>query len=252
MAKIKENEEVVKAETIAESTENDVVQLMEDANLLQEKLTQTEEFAKNNGKLVIGAAIAIAVLVGGVMFFQWNKQKQNAEAQKELFPAQFYIEKDSLVNKALQGDNNNSTIGMLALSDKFSGTKAADLAGLYIGVAKLKEGKYDEAIKALENFSADDYLLQARAYSLIGDAYSEKKEYGDAAKYYEKASNYYPNEQFTPTYLLKLGQVQEANNNPTEAIKAYQQIVEKFELAPEKPLAEKLKIKIEAKTQTTK
>ncbi len=250
MAKIKENEEVVKPQT-PESIENEA-NVLEDADLLQDKLAQTEDFAKNNGKLLLGAAAVLVLIVGGFVFFQWNKQKDNEKAQVELFPTQFYIEKDSLVNKALQGDNNNSTIGMLAIADKYSGTKAADLSNLYIGVAKLKEGKYDEAISALENFKADDYLLQARAFSLIGDAYSEKKEYSTAAKHYEKAANFYPNEQFTPIYLLKLGQVQEANNNPAEAIKAYDQIIEKFELAAEKPLAEKLKVKAMTAMETKK
>jgi TolA-binding protein len=251
MAKIKDKEEIVDLQKTA-TPDAEAANVLEDADLLQDKLSQTEEFAKNNGKILLGAAVVIALLVGSFAFFQWNKQKQNEEAMRELFPAQFYVEKDSLLKKALQGDNNNSTIGMLAIADKFSGTKAADLASFYVGVAKLKEGKYDEAISALENFSADDYLVQARAYSLIGDAYSEKKEWGTAAKYYEKASNYYPNEQFTPTYLLKLGQVQEANNNLPEAIKAYQQIVEKFELAPEKPLAEKMKVKLDTKLESGK
>jgi hypothetical protein len=47
-------------------------------------------------------------------------------------------------------------------------------------------------------------LVQARAYSLIGDAYAEKKSFGDAIDYYKKASEYKSNKFFTPSYLMKL------------------------------------------------
>lgn len=221
--------------------------VLESAEALQERISKTEEFAKGNSKLIFGGLALVVVAIGAFMFFQWNTSKENAKAQLELFPAQFYIEKDSAKTKALEGDNNNSTIGMLAIADKYSGTKAADLASFYIGVAKLKEGKYDEAIASLEKFNPNDYILQARAYSLIGDAYSEKKDWSSAAKHYQKAADYYPNEDYTPTYLFKLAQVHEANNNIPEAIKAYQTIVEKFETSGEKALAEKMKVRLENK-----
>ncbi len=226
--------------------------VLESAEALQERIAETEDFAKGHSKLILGGIIAILVAVGGFMLFQWNTDKNNAKAQKELFPAQFYIEKDSTQKKALEGDNNNSTIGLLAIADKYSGTKAGDLSSFYVGIAKLKEGKYDEAIAALEKFNPNDYLVQARVYSLIGDAYSEKKDYANAAKMYQKASDYNPNEQFTPTYLSKLAQVHEANNNLPEAIKAYATIIEKFENAGEKPFAEKMKVKLETKLNGVK
>jgi tetratricopeptide (TPR) repeat protein len=221
--------------------------VLESAEALQERISKTEEFAKGNSKLIFGGLALVIVAIGGFMFYQWNLGKENAKAQTELFPAQFYIEKDSTKNKALEGDNNNSTIGLLAIADKYSGTKAAELSNFYIGVAKLKEGKFDEAIAALEKFNPNDYLLQARAYCLIGDAYSEKKDWSNAAKYYQKAADYYPNEDYTPVYLSKLAQVHEANNNIPEAIKAYKTIVEKFETANEKPFAEKMRVKLETK-----
>jgi Tetratricopeptide repeat. len=61
------------------------------------------------------------------------------------------------------------------------------------------------AIYHLEDFKVNDLLVQPRAYSLMGDAYMEQKDYENAAKYYDKASSYEPNKQFTPIYLMKAG-----------------------------------------------
>lgn len=231
---------------------HDADSVLESAEALQDRIAETENFAKGHTKLILGGAATVLLLVGGFMFFQWNKDKNNALAQKELFPAQFYNEKDSTKSKAIQGDDNFSTIGFTAIAEKYSGTKAADLASFYLGIAKLKEGKYDEAIAALDKFNPNDYILQARVYSLIGDAYSEKKDWANAAKQYEKAANYNPNEEFTPTYLTKLAQVHEANNNLPEAIKAYSTIIEKFESAGERVFSEKMKVKLETKLNGAK
>jgi len=43
----------------------------------------------------------------------------------------------------------------------------------------LKQGKFEDAIEYLKKFNAGDLLIQARAYSLIGDAYLELKDNED-------------------------------------------------------------------------
>ncbi len=220
------------------SKENSNLEIFESAEALQSRLSKTEEFAKNNQKLLIGVGIGIVVVVLGIIFYQWSLQSRNAEAQKELFPAQFYFEKDS-IRKALKGDNANTTIGLEAIAEEYGSTKAGKLANFYIGVAKLKEGKYDEAIEALENFNPDDLLLQARVYSLIGDAYMEKNDFANAISYYKKASNYNPNEYFTPIYMSKLALAQEQSKDLEGARETYKRIVEEFEQSSEKANAQK-------------
>ncbi|TAH18686.1 MAG: cytochrome C biosynthesis protein [Cytophagales bacterium] len=220
------------------------MQIFESAEALQQGLSKTEEFAKSNQKLVMGAGIGLLVVIAGVLFFQWNSESKNAKAQKELFPAQFYFEKDS-VKKALAGDNSNTTIGLEAIADEFGGSKGGDLAKFYIGVAKLKEGKFDEAIEKLESFSPNDLLLQARVYSLIGDAYMEKNDLGNAISFYKKASDYNANEFFTPAYMAKLALAQELNKDLSGAADTYKRIIDEFEESSEKANAQKKLAKLE-------
>jgi TolA-binding protein len=132
-----------------------------------------------------------------------------------------------------------------AIADEYSGTQAGNLANYYLGDIYLRQGKYDQAIQALENFSSDDILVQARAYCLEGDAYIEKADYLQAEYYYLKAANHKPNRFFTPAYLIKLGQVYELHKNPKAAIETYDRIIKEYNESQETAEARKAKARLE-------
>ncbi|WP_291725582.1 tetratricopeptide repeat protein [Bernardetia sp.] len=194
-----------------------------EADRLQQSILEVSE-NKGLRNAIFGILGLVAVAVVGLFGYQWYVEKQEVKAQKELFPAQFYFEKDSL-NAALKGDAS-TTSGVEKIADDYSITKAGDLAAFYEGVAYLKEGKFNEAIESLKQFSADDYLVQARAYSLIGDAYMELENADEAITYYKKAANHYPNDVFTPEYLMKLALAYEVKNDFAMAAQAYETIIE--------------------------
>lgn len=220
------------------------IEIFESPEALQEQLSKTEQFARNNRQLVMGIGIGILVLIGGIIGWKYYNDQTNLKAQIELFPTVFYIQKDS-INKAVKGDNNNTTIGLEQIVNKYGSTKAGEQAAFYLGVIKLKEGKYDEAIEHLQKFDADDWLVQARAYSLIGDAYMEKKDLDNAIKFYKKAAEHYPNDAFTPAYLLKLGLAYELKKDYANAVMAYRTIVDKHSEASELTTAQKKLAKVE-------
>ena len=205
--------------------QHDANELLENPDALRERITGTEDFVKKNAGLLTGLALAIALLIGGFFGYRYYLDNQNDTAQEEMFQAVFYFEADSL-NLALNGDGNN--YGFLEIIDEFGGTDAANLAHYYSGVIYLKQGNYEEAIDHLNDFSASDLLVQAKAYALIGDAYMELEQHGEAAEQYERAADYRPNEFFTPQYLEKAALAHQANNNPSAAAAAYERIVDEF------------------------
>ncbi len=170
-------------------------ELLENPEALKEKLEGAEHWLERNPKIVVGIAAAILIIVGGYFAFNYYKNNQDDLAQKEMFQAVYYFEADSL-DRALNGDGNN--LGFLQIIDEFGITDAANLANYYAGVSYLKQGKFELARLYLEDFSSNDLLIQARAYSLLGDTYMEEQKYDDAAKYYNKAANYKPNKYFSP------------------------------------------------------
>jgi tetratricopeptide (TPR) repeat protein len=204
---------------------NSGLEFMESPEGLANELGKAQSVFDKNRTLILGLVGGIVAVVLGVVGWNYYVSEQNKEAQAALFPAVNEFESDSL-QRALKGDGAN--LGLTAIADEYGSTDAGNLAHFYAGVALLKNGKYDEAIDHLKDFSSSDLLVQARAYSLIGDAYSEKKEYGEAVNFYKKAAEYKPNKFFTPTYLMKLGTAYEANNQPKEALGAYREIVEKY------------------------
>jgi predicted negative regulator of RcsB-dependent stress response len=217
--------------------------LLENPEVIQEKLEGIEHWVEKNPKLLIGVVGAIVLAVGGFFGYRYWVGNQDAQAQKEMFQAVRYFEADSL-NLALNGDGNN--LGFLQIIDDYSLTEAGNLANFYAGAIYLKQGKFPLAIFHLEDYKANDLLVQARAYSLIGDAYMEQKSYEDAAKFYEKAAGYKPNKEFTPVYLMKAGLAYEKLNNTDKAKAAYQTIIDKYWESSEFQNAKKFKAKLES------
>jgi tetratricopeptide (TPR) repeat protein len=217
--------------------------LLENPDVLAEKLGDAENWLESNAKLVIGIGVAIALGVAGYFGFNYYKEDQNAQAQKEMFQAVYYFEADSLV-KALDGDNNN--LGFIDIIKDYGITDAGNLANYYAGACYLKQGKYAEAIDYLEDFSSNDLLVQPRAYSLIGDANMELKKYEEAAKYYDKAADYKPNKYFTPTYLMKAAVAYEKLNQNDKAKEAYDKIINNFWESPEYQNARKYKARLDS------
>jgi TolA-binding protein len=180
--------------------------------------------------------------VGGYFAFNYYKGNQDALAQNEMFQAVYYFEADSL-DKALNGDGNN--LGFLQIIDEFGITDAANLANYYAGVSYLKQGKYELARLYLEDFSSSDLLIQARAYSLVGDAFMEEENFDEAARFYNKAANYKPNKFFSPAYLMKEALAYEKLNQSDKAREAYDKIITQYWESPEYQNARKLKARLE-------
>ena len=217
-------------------------ELLENPEALAGRIQGAETWAERHPKTVIGISVIIALIVGGVFVYRYYKEGKETEAQREMFQAVYYLEADSL-DLALNGDGNN--LGFIDIIDAYGITDAAKLANYYAGVAYLKQGKYEVARLYLEDFSASDLLVQARAYSLIGDTYMEEKNYEDAAKFYDKAANYKPNKYFSPAYLMKAALAFEKNNQNDKAKEAYDKIINEYWDSPEFQNARKYKAKLD-------
>lgn len=207
------------------------------------------DFWANNQKTIVGALAVVLVAALGYFGYNYYLEDQDATAQTEMFKAVYYFESDSL-DKALKGANGAK--GLEYIAENYGGTKAGMQASYYCGVIYLKKGKFDQAIEHLQQVNFGDELVQARAYSLIGDANLELKKYDDAISYYKKAADHYPNKAFTPTYLMKLALAQELNNDLAGAIGTYSTVLEKYNDQGDAADARKYKALLEQKLETTK
>ncbi len=218
------------------------IEILEEADAIVEKANEFFS-SKRNKAIVLGIGGIIALLIVVFATYNYYITNQNETAQEELFQAQFYFDADS-VGLALNGDGNS--YGFLEIIDEFPGTKAVNLANFYAGASYLKLGDFNGAIKYLKDFSSDDYLLQGRAYSLIGDAYMEMDDFSNAIDYYKKATDYKENKFFTPIYLKKLAIAQEQIGDLKAAASTYGIIVKKYPSSEQIHDSKKQKARLEA------
>ena len=207
-----------------ETKKSEQNELIENPEVIAEKLVPGEDFLKSNGKILAGILAVAVVLIGGVLFFQYNTQQQNEKAQAEMFQAVYFFEQDS-VDFALNGDGINK--GFLTIIEDYPRTEAANLSHFYTGSIYLSQKKFEDALTHLEEFSSDDYLVQAKAYSLIGDANLELGKTEEAIAQYTKAARTNENKFMSPKYLAKLAVAQEEAGKVEDAIKTYTESEEK-------------------------
>ena len=216
--------------------------LLEDPDALAARLVESEDFVRNNRSLLLGIlAVVVLAVVGGFGYYTWRNQ-QDSKAQASMFRAVNNWEADSL-SKAIKGDGKAP--GLTTVANEYGSTKAGNLANFYAGVASLKQGKFKEALDFLEDFSSDDYLVQSRAYSLMGDAQLELNKPKEAADLYAKAAEHNANEFFSPGYLLKEGTARELAKDAEGAVKAYDRIITDYPTAQEVAEARQYKAKLE-------
>ena len=154
-------------------------------------INKTEAFIndKKNQNIVFITVGITALILFAFMGFSHIKKNENIEAQEEMFQAVYYFESDS-IGLALNGDGNN--YGFLDISSIYSGTDAANLSNFYIGAIYLRLKDFNNSIRYLKKFSSQDFLLQSRAYALIGDAYMELNDFEKASNYFKQASTIIP------------------------------------------------------------
>jgi len=128
-----------------------------------------------------------------------------------------------LATKALNGEGGYP--GLETIAKEYANTKSANLANLYLGGIYLRKGDYQKAVTALGSYSeTGSIVIDPLALGLLGDAYSELKDYKQAATYYKKAADKASNKFTSPMFLKKLGLVNETLKDFKGAQDAYTKI----------------------------
>jgi tetratricopeptide (TPR) repeat protein len=199
------------------------------AHIEEEKnvVAEIEQFRDKYGKLLGYVIGGIVVLIAGYLGYKNFVQEPNEKkAMEAMYHAEEYYRMDS-VKLALNGDNINA--GFAKIVSKYGGTRAANLASFYAGSCYLKLGDYNNAVKYLKDFSSSAQQLQARAYGLLGDAYSEQNKKEDAVDEYKKAGTLFEKDELlSPEYLYRAGYLYESMGKTKEAIEMYQAIKDKY------------------------
>ncbi len=208
------------------------VQFTEVTDEAAQVIEKAKGFWEKNQKQITYIGGAVVLLLAGWFAYRYFVAEPNEQkASDAIVKAQQYFAVDSL-NKALNGDG--VTKGFLKIAKDYSGTAAGNLAKYYAGVCYIKQDDFKNAEKFLSDFSTSDTYIQARAYSLLGDALSSQNKYADAVEKYKKAAtmNEY-DETFNAENLYRAGKLLESQlNKSKEAIELYKQIRDNYPRSP--------------------
>lgn len=194
---------------------------------VEEALTQSEAFLLKNKKTIVGAILGVVIVVAAIVLYKnFYSEPREEKAQVALFKGQEYFEADQY-EQALNGDSIGY-VGFLKVADQFSGTAAANLAKAYAGICYAHLGKYEEAVKLLDSFSADDQMVAPAMKAAMGNCYAQLGKLDKAADLLKAAAAQADNNSLSPIYLMQAAQIYESQGKAAEALKAYQTIKEKY------------------------
>ena len=194
---------------------------------LDQAMSSSEAFIiKYKNKFLAGIA-AIVIVVGGTLGYQhFISEPNEKKASEAAFRGEQYFMADNY-EQALNGDSLGY-IGFVKIADKFSGTDAGKLANAYAGLCYAQLGQYEDAIKYLDKFSADDQLVSPALMGTMGNCYAQLGQLEKAAATLMKAASKADSHALSPIYLIQAGQIYEKLGKNSEAVAAYKTVKEKY------------------------
>ena len=197
---------------------------------LDVQLSKGEAFIEKNWKKIAAVLGVIIVIVVGFYLYRNYMNEKESEAQKAIAGAQTAFAQQQY-EQSLKGEGNMK--GFLKVIDEFGGTKTANIAKLYAGLAYAKTDKVDEAIKMLEDFSTqDDEMISPSAIAALGNLYVQKGDSEKGLKTLIKAADEADNDAVSPVFLLQAGEVYESLGQNDKALELYNRIKKNYFRSP--------------------
>ncbi|MBR2229329.1 MAG: tetratricopeptide repeat protein [Prevotella sp.] len=198
------------------------------APTMEETLNKSEAFFLKYKKAIIAAVVALVIIIAGVVLYKTYIAEPNEQkASTAIAKGQEYFAQGQF-EKALQGDSTGYK-GFAKLASDYSSTAAGNLANLYAGLCNAQLGKWDEAVKYLEDYDgADDQMVSPAALGALGNAYAHQNQLDKAVSTLQKAAEKADNNSLSPTFLIQAGEILESQGKKADALKLYQTVKDKY------------------------
>ena len=194
---------------------------------VEDALTQSEAFLIKYKNAIIGGIVAVIIIVAGIIMYKnLYAEPREEKAQAALFKGQEYFEQDAF-EQALNGDSIGFA-GFLKVADDYSGTKAANLAKAYAGICYAQLGKYEEAVKMLDDFNGNDQMVAPAVLGAAGSCYAQLGQLDKAASTLLSAADKADNNTLSPIFLLQAGEILVKQGKFDDAVNAYTKIKDKY------------------------
>jgi tetratricopeptide (TPR) repeat protein len=126
-------------------------------------------------------------------------------------------------------EQNDSVATTLYAEAAKAGYKSGNRAKVEMGIRLFRQGKYEEAIKYLDDASIDDNIVAAGVEALKGDCYVNLQQLDKALGCYDDAiSEADENPQIVPLMLIKKANIFREQKNYAAEAKAYKAILDDY------------------------
>jgi Flp pilus assembly protein TadD len=195
------------------------------------KVFEVSTWAQRNSQLLILAGVALALLLGGAIYYASYRRDMDDQAIQALEAVQQVV---------AFGLPEEAEVRLTEYLGRFGGTRHATEARLLLGQLHLKQGRNEQAITVLEEAkgSADD-AMRVQSQMLLGRAYEAAGRMADAEQEYMEISNAADLAFQERDALANVARVRTLQGNHAGAAEIYRQILSDLEESdPERGLYE--------------
>lgn len=185
--------------------------------------------AKANSKMILTVSAVILVLLVAVLAWFLISQNNSKKSDVKAGEADLYAMKAEQAMGVADRELNDSLALECYKAAAEMGHKSGNRAKLEAAIRLYQKADYQGALDYLKDASISDNLIQAGAYTLMGDCYVGLKNNADALKAFDKAiSAADENPTIVPLILIKKANIYRAEQNFEGEYNALKEIVDNY------------------------
>ena len=187
---------------------------------VNDTLTGIGEKVQSNPKVIVWSCVAVAAVVAIILIYVYAIRQPGQNAAN-----------NALGQADMEMLMGNDSIALAKYQQVASehGYDAGNLANLNAAILLYRQGKYEEALSHLKDYSSTETIIGASAKSLEGDCYVNLKKYPEAIDCYKQAVKISDNNpHYTPAFLMKEASVLREQKDYKAEAAVYEQIVNDY------------------------
>ncbi len=196
----------------------------------EDVVEKAQGFIQKHGTLVSVISVVVIVAIAAIVYFNNKAEENRLNAINALSRIQPVYDQGDY-ETALNGNpslqvRGEEVLGLIDISDKYGSTEQGKLASLYAGNSYVALNDYSNAKKYFEKaVDSEAKLVRSGANAGIAACYEKEGNFGDAAKYFEKAANLSFENEIKFRYMLFAALNYENAEKKDKAIQVYKDIV---------------------------
>ena len=198
---------------------------------VKDKLTTfVEDIKEKQKRFAIYGVVVLLIIIGIVSFFIHSSNQQKNARQLEYDAYKIYYN-EYLKSQLTDQERYEQALDIFK---KSYNTKKTPRALLYIASCYYELGKYDDALKTLEDFSkryADEHEMIPLAYVKMAQAYRQKGDPDEALKTLD-AFSHFKSDLYKDYALMESGRILEKEGKLEEAKDKFKEITARFPDSP--------------------